>query len=270
MITKNFRGLFHCEPARRAVFLKITSGAANACLIFLLHGLIHEERSQPSRVFWAAASGLASPEGRPGFSCADGHCAPKRSTGLHMHKYFFTLHKQRESRHKREHYSRISLNYQWFLRLRSPLRRECRIASAEPVCSCAFSYVHVAHETAGAARTRSSLRPLFEGGRRDANLGRSMPRERGRISFSLHRHARAGGHPVFQSRQCVSREAAAYWIPRLRGVRQRSAEHSNDGIIPTSTPHTPSLRPHHTARDRPGRCRCSGRRCASACPRHWN
>ena len=42
-----------------------------------------------------------------------------------------------------------------------PLRREGRIASAEPVCSCAFSFVHLAHETAGAARTRLSLRPLF-------------------------------------------------------------------------------------------------------------
>jgi hypothetical protein len=36
--------------------------------------------------------------------------------------------------------------------------------SAEPVCSCAHFLVHIAHETAGAARTRSSLRPLFEEG----------------------------------------------------------------------------------------------------------
>jgi hypothetical protein len=42
---------------------------------------------------------------------------------------------------------------------RKPPRREGRIASAEPVCSCAFSCVHLARETAGAARTRSSLRP---------------------------------------------------------------------------------------------------------------
>src|ERR1700759_2877693 len=42
-----------------------------------------------------------------------------------------------------------------------PLRREGRTASAEPVCSCAFSYVQLAHETAGAACTRSSLRPLL-------------------------------------------------------------------------------------------------------------
>src|ERR1700736_2894686 len=46
---------------------------------------------------------------------------------------------------------------------RKPLRRECRIASAEPVCSCAFSCALFAHETAGAARTRYSLRPLIGG-----------------------------------------------------------------------------------------------------------
>jgi hypothetical protein len=45
-----------------------------------------------------------------------------------------------------------------------PLRREGRIASAEPVCSCALFDVHFARETAGAARTRSSLRPLFSEG----------------------------------------------------------------------------------------------------------
>jgi len=37
-------------------------------------------------------------------------------------------------------------------------------ASASPVCSCAHFLVHLAHETAGAACTRHSLRPLvFEG-----------------------------------------------------------------------------------------------------------
>src|ERR1700693_6313586 len=51
---------------------------------------------------------------------------------------------------------------------RKPPRREGRIASAEPVCSCAFYPIPIAHGTAGAARTRSSLRPLvpIEGGHR--------------------------------------------------------------------------------------------------------
>ena len=60
-----------------------------------------------------------------------------------------------------------------------PLRRGCRMFSAA-------LYAHVrtpstiAHETAGAARIRHSLRPLTtEGGKFRANLGRIAPRERG-------------------------------------------------------------------------------------------
>src|SRR5260370_41457059 len=47
---------------------------------------------------------------------------------------------------------------------RKPPCREGRIASAEPVCSCASSILHFARETAGAARTRLSLRPLLSEG----------------------------------------------------------------------------------------------------------
>jgi hypothetical protein len=67
-----------------------------------------------------------------------------------------------------------------------PLRRESRIASAGPVCSWACFFVHVAHETAGAACIRLSLRPLIgEGGKLIANLGHSKPRERERMSDCL-------------------------------------------------------------------------------------
>ncbi len=38
-----------------------------------------------------------------------------------------------------------------------------RNAPTVPVCSCAFSFVHFAHETAGAASTRRSLRPRSGG-----------------------------------------------------------------------------------------------------------
>ena len=55
-------------------------------------------------------------------------------------------------------------------------------ASAEPVCSCAHSYAHIARETAGAARTRLSLRPLLAcEGESCASLGHRMPRECGAI-----------------------------------------------------------------------------------------
>src|SRR5271154_6168653 len=66
---------------------------------------------------------------------------------------------------------------------------------------CVFA-ICFAHETAGAARTRSSPRPLLRVAcalflflRDDefANLGRIVSREGGVISS---RHARAGGHPV--------------------------------------------------------------------------
>ena len=41
--------------------------------------------------------------------------------------------------------------------------------------------MHSAHETAGAARTRSSLRPLLFGARLFPNLGHMLSRERGRM-----------------------------------------------------------------------------------------
>jgi len=44
------------------------------------------------------------------------------------------------------------------------------VFSAEPVCSCAHFLVHHARETAGAARTRSSPRPLFFEGQVPAKL----------------------------------------------------------------------------------------------------
>ena len=100
--------------------------------------------------------------------------------------------------------------------------------SAEPVCSCALFFVQLAHETAGAARTRLSLLPLMEG-QSLANLGHIVPREcegacvgasmpitQLRSSSSAH-----AGDPVFQRRRCWKREAAAYWIPRMR---------DNDGL----------------------------------------
>ena len=62
-------------------------------------------------------------------------------------------------------------------------RPEC---SSCPVCSCAPLFAQIARETAGAASTRSSLRPLFEErANEDAKLGRPAPRER-ESSFSRH------------------------------------------------------------------------------------
>ncbi|MET3841604.1 hypothetical protein ABIE49_003682 [Bradyrhizobium sp. OAE829] len=58
-----------------------------------------------------------------------------------------------------------------------------------PVCSCALCFVQSARETAGAARTRSSLRPQFERARKFlAKLGRNASRDR-EHAFSCHRPA---------------------------------------------------------------------------------
>ena len=54
-----------------------------------------------------------------------------------------------------------------------------------------FLYAQAAHETAGAARTRSSLRPLNErAGKEDAKLGQFM--SRGAVSYSVVIPAKAG------------------------------------------------------------------------------
>ena len=46
--------------------------------------------------------------------------------------------------------------------------------------------MHIARETAGAARTRSSLRPLLtERAKSDANLGHLMPRDYGPMSLAV-------------------------------------------------------------------------------------
>jgi hypothetical protein len=46
--------------------------------------------------------------------------------------------------------------------------------------------VHIAHEIAGAARIRHSLRPLFEeGGKFPVKLGRNAPRDREVVSAWL-------------------------------------------------------------------------------------
>src|SRR4051794_22212423 len=65
---------------------------------------------------------------------------------------------------------------------------------------CAFLSAH-AHETAGAARTRSSLRPLsFEGGKFLANLGRIAPRDR-EATFT-HAPLRHSGARVARALMC--------------------------------------------------------------------
>ena len=131
---------------------------------------------------------------------------------------------------------------------RKPLRRECPGASAEPVCSCApFSF---AYETAGAARTRHSLRPLVYGG---ASVGKNSGAScRGKANSHL--------TVVIPGREAKRREPgihptaiiAAQWIPGSRCARpgmtrersvQSGACRNDDGEKPARTnstiPHPP-------------------------------
>jgi len=55
---------------------------------------------------------------------------------------------------------------------------------------CTF-FTAFAHETAGAVRTRSSLRPLFFGANEFAKLGRSVSRESGVASRAINVIARS-------------------------------------------------------------------------------
>jgi hypothetical protein len=61
-------------------------------------------------------------------------------------------------------------------------RPEC---SRCPVCSCAVLFAQIARETAGAASTRSSLRPLFGEGKRKCKPRANVPRECETVSTSL-------------------------------------------------------------------------------------
>src|SRR5689334_23901825 len=82
-------------------------------------------------------------------------------------------------------------------------RPEC---SRCPVCSCALLFAQIARETAGAASTRSSLRPLFRRGpKEDANLGQSTSRDREAVSTVIASEAKQSTSPH-----------AALWIASLR------------------------------------------------------
>src|ERR1700682_3545382 len=107
-------------------------------------------------------------------------------------------------------------------------------ASAEPVCSCAFFYVQLAHETAGAARTRSSLRPLLVVRAEVlAKLGHIIPRECGVASLSRHR-----------PRKRAIQYAAAYWLKqwRLWNTGSPSRATTSENCLKIEYGLTPSLR----------------------------
>src|SRR6266702_6448841 len=84
-----------------------------------------------------------------------------------------------------------------------PLRRECRIASAA-LYARVRNFLQFAHEIAGAARIRHSLRPLFSRGRKFlANLGRNAPREREGVSSVIASAAKQSMLPHEERMDCL-------------------------------------------------------------------
>src|SRR5437899_11754532 len=67
-------------------------------------------------------------------------------------------------------------------------RPEC---SRCPVCSCALLFAQIARETAGAASTRSSLRPLFRGGQTKMQSSGDPRREKAKVCLSSLRAKRS-------------------------------------------------------------------------------
>ena len=84
-------------------------------------------------------------------------------------------------------HQRFAVDLSRFFARLTPLRREGRDAPPLPVCSCARSLCAIAHEIAGAACTRSSLRPLFCGrdNGRCKTRAKDVARRKGRIQFVI-------------------------------------------------------------------------------------
>jgi hypothetical protein len=109
-----------------------------------------------------------------------------------------------------------------------PLRGECRAFSGVTVVTNARAF-YTTRAAAGASGARHSLRPLIGEGGMFSQNSRGLRGEIAKLWLLLlkirilvvppgcHRPTRSGD-PVFQRHQRLSREAAAYWIPRMRGV----------------------------------------------------
>src|SRR5438445_13759050 len=104
-------------------------------------------------------------------------------------------------------------------------RPEC---SRCPVCSCAFLFAQIARETAGAASTRSSLRPLFRRGQEVAGKPRTQCAARSRHYIHRHCerseaiHSAAGGEM-----DCFAALAMTAKKSRSPDERSENRDHSN-------------------------------------------
>jgi len=84
-----------------------------------------------------------------------------------------------------------------------------RNAPTVPVCSCACSYAHIARETAGAASTRRSLRPLM-GGRISNDSG------------ALRGEGAKARHEVVIARSACDEAIHSFFLYAVRWIASRS------------------------------------------------
>ena len=75
---------------------------------------------------------------------------------------------------------------------------------AVPVCSCAVLFAQIARETAGAASTRSSLRPLFRRGPNERCKPRSISAARSRSHICVGWVERSETHHLLRRHRWVS------------------------------------------------------------------
>src|SRR5437773_8857250 len=94
-------------------------------------------------------------------------------------------------------------------------RPEC---SRCPVCSCAFLFAQIARETAGAASTRSSLRPLRneEGEKLHKARAYSAARTRNHIHRHCERSEAIHCHLVHRKMDCFAALAMTVWRQQSR------------------------------------------------------
>jgi hypothetical protein len=108
-----------------------------------------------------------------------------------------------------------------------PLRREGRVKPVDLAATTLVCHQHFAHEAAGAAGTRLSLRPLFFEAKDLAQLGRIAPRDRGRVSYAKARHCEERSDEAIHSFLCAAR-----WITSRSlssGAHSRDPLARNDG-----------------------------------------
>jgi hypothetical protein len=106
--------------------------------------------------------------------------ARHRATRAHMRGLFLQAQKANNgSGHNGGHKHHNLLILRDFYRIKTPLRREGRTASAEPVCSCALLLCASWHTRPRVQRAPGL--PCALEGERHANLGRIAPRDRRRI-----------------------------------------------------------------------------------------